>query len=176
MLHSPLLTDILGMHAHRKVMSSPGCLAQTRKTHLAYGTVDVFLTDCVRAVAQIVGFGILVVYFAWFGFVSTQSYKFTCKLLSGGSAYCIYHIVSNPKVSAIDQILCAMQPRHAPIPDALRSQSACTHLHDQHRRPAAPRSKRQWRNRTCRFSPRSATAARRVLGLSHHILPEARCC
>ncbi|KAJ2261437.1 hypothetical protein GGI01_002283 [Coemansia sp. RSA 376] len=44
---------------------------------------------------QIVAFGILVFYFAWFGFFGTKSYRFTCKLLSAGSAYCIYLIVTN---------------------------------------------------------------------------------
>ncbi|KAJ2063380.1 hypothetical protein GGI17_001741 [Coemansia sp. S146] len=44
---------------------------------------------------QIVAFGVLVFYFAWFGFFGTKSYRFTCKLLSAGSAYCIYLIVTN---------------------------------------------------------------------------------
>ncbi|KAJ1824958.1 hypothetical protein LPJ60_000331 [Coemansia sp. RSA 2675] len=34
-------------------------------------------------------------YFAWFGFFGTKSYRFTCRLLSAGSAYCIYLIVTN---------------------------------------------------------------------------------
>ncbi|KAJ2628248.1 hypothetical protein H4R22_003992 [Coemansia sp. RSA 1290] len=45
--------------------------------------------------AQILAFGILVLYFAWFGFFGTPSYRFTCKLLSAGSAYCTYLIITN---------------------------------------------------------------------------------
>ncbi|KAJ2781674.1 hypothetical protein H4R18_002727 [Coemansia javaensis] len=45
--------------------------------------------------AQILAFGILVLYFAWFGFFGTQQYRFACKLLSAGSAYCTYLIVTN---------------------------------------------------------------------------------
>ncbi|KAJ2805032.1 hypothetical protein H4R20_002253, partial [Coemansia guatemalensis] len=44
---------------------------------------------------QILAFGILVFYFAWFGFFGAQSYRFTCKLLSAGSAYCTYLIITN---------------------------------------------------------------------------------
>ncbi|KAJ2746651.1 hypothetical protein GGI20_001152 [Coemansia sp. BCRC 34301] len=44
---------------------------------------------------QIIAFGVLVVYFAWFGLFGTKSYRLTCKLLSAGSAYCIYLIVTN---------------------------------------------------------------------------------
>ncbi|KAJ2889548.1 hypothetical protein IWW38_004639, partial [Coemansia aciculifera] len=44
---------------------------------------------------QIIAFGILVFYFAWFGLFGTKSYRLTCKLLSAGSAYCIYLIVTN---------------------------------------------------------------------------------
>ncbi|KAJ1836486.1 hypothetical protein LPJ63_000274 [Coemansia sp. RSA 2711] len=44
---------------------------------------------------QILAFGILVLYFAWFGVFGTPSYRFTCKLLSAGSAYCTYLIVTN---------------------------------------------------------------------------------
>ncbi|KAI8324960.1 hypothetical protein GQ54DRAFT_295788 [Martensiomyces pterosporus] len=47
--------------------------------------------------AQIIAFGILVLYFAWFGFFGTKTYRFTCKLLSAGSAYCIYLIATNRK-------------------------------------------------------------------------------
>lgn len=44
---------------------------------------------------QILAFAILAVYFAWFGFLGTRSYRLTCKLLSAGSVYCIYFIVTN---------------------------------------------------------------------------------
>ncbi|KAJ2829130.1 hypothetical protein IWW50_001026 [Coemansia erecta] len=44
---------------------------------------------------QILAFGILVLYFAWFGFFGTPAYRFTCKLLSAGSGYCTYLIVTN---------------------------------------------------------------------------------
>ncbi|KAJ2402452.1 hypothetical protein GGI23_000704 [Coemansia sp. RSA 2559] len=44
---------------------------------------------------QIAAFGILVLYFAWFGVLGTKQYRLTCKLLSAGSAYCIYLIVTN---------------------------------------------------------------------------------
>ncbi|KAJ2497987.1 hypothetical protein GGH96_004664 [Coemansia sp. RSA 1972] len=44
---------------------------------------------------QILAFGILVFYFAWFGLFGTPAYRFTCKLLSAGSAYCTYLIVTN---------------------------------------------------------------------------------
>ncbi|KAJ1664527.1 hypothetical protein IW140_000529 [Coemansia sp. RSA 1813] len=44
---------------------------------------------------QIAAFGILVLYFAWFGCFGTKPYRFTCKLLSAGSAYCIYLIATN---------------------------------------------------------------------------------
>ncbi|KAJ2681313.1 hypothetical protein H4R19_007368, partial [Coemansia spiralis] len=44
---------------------------------------------------QILAFGVLVLYFAWFGFFGTRSYRSTCKLLSAGSAYCTYLIVTN---------------------------------------------------------------------------------
>ncbi|KAJ2783348.1 hypothetical protein GGI15_002610 [Coemansia interrupta] len=44
---------------------------------------------------QIVAFGVLALYFAWFGVFGTKNYRFTCKLLSAGSAYCIYLIVTN---------------------------------------------------------------------------------
>ncbi|KAJ2234883.1 hypothetical protein IWW45_003046 [Coemansia sp. RSA 485] len=44
---------------------------------------------------QILAFGILSIYFAWFGVFGTKNYRFTCKLLSAGSAYCIYLIVKN---------------------------------------------------------------------------------
>ncbi|KAJ1906667.1 hypothetical protein LPJ81_001228 [Coemansia sp. IMI 209127] len=44
---------------------------------------------------QIAAFGILVLYFAWFGVLGTKPYRLTCKLLSAGSAYCIYLIVTN---------------------------------------------------------------------------------
>ncbi|KAJ2616018.1 hypothetical protein H4S08_000979 [Coemansia sp. RSA 1365] len=44
---------------------------------------------------QILAFGILAFYFAWFGFFGAQSYRFTCKLLSAGSAYCTYLIITN---------------------------------------------------------------------------------
>ncbi|KAJ2721971.1 hypothetical protein GGI07_003621 [Coemansia sp. Benny D115] len=44
---------------------------------------------------QIIAFGVLALYFAWFGVFGTQNYRFTCKLLSAGSAYCIYLIVTN---------------------------------------------------------------------------------
>ncbi|KAJ1645850.1 hypothetical protein LPJ64_002605 [Coemansia asiatica] len=44
---------------------------------------------------QILAFGILSIYFAWFGIFGTKNYRFTCKLLSAGSAYCIYLIVKN---------------------------------------------------------------------------------
>ncbi|KAJ2806330.1 F-box protein: endocytic membrane traffic, recycling ReCYcling 1 [Coemansia helicoidea] len=44
---------------------------------------------------QVLAFGILVLYFAWFGFFGTRSYRSTCKLLSAGSAYCTYLIITN---------------------------------------------------------------------------------
>ncbi|KAJ2161595.1 hypothetical protein GGF46_001365 [Coemansia sp. RSA 552] len=44
---------------------------------------------------QILAFSVLVLYFAWFGFFGTRSYRFTCKLLSAGSAYCTYLIITN---------------------------------------------------------------------------------
>ncbi|KAJ2520597.1 hypothetical protein H4217_001938 [Coemansia sp. RSA 1939] len=44
---------------------------------------------------QIAAFGILVLYFAWFGVLGTKPYRFTCRLLSAGSAYCIYLIATN---------------------------------------------------------------------------------
>ncbi|KAJ1735620.1 hypothetical protein LPJ61_000458 [Coemansia biformis] len=44
---------------------------------------------------QILAFSILVLYFAWFGFFGARSYRATCKLLSLGSAYCTYLIVTN---------------------------------------------------------------------------------
>ncbi|KAJ2634936.1 hypothetical protein GGF44_003429 [Coemansia sp. RSA 1694] len=46
-------------------------------------------------VVQIIAFSVLVLYFAWFGLFGTKSYRLTCKLLSAGSAYCIYLIVTN---------------------------------------------------------------------------------
>ncbi|KAJ1934267.1 hypothetical protein EC988_008860, partial [Linderina pennispora] len=76
---------------------------------------------------------------------------------------CVLHLshCQQPKVPAIDQILCAVQPRHAPIPDALRSQSACTHLHGQHRRPAAREANGSGGIAHVVFPLSSATAARR---------------
>ncbi|KAJ2552004.1 hypothetical protein EV175_003476, partial [Coemansia sp. RSA 1933] len=44
---------------------------------------------------QIAAFGILALYFSWFGVFGTKSYRLTCKLLSAGSAYCIYLIARN---------------------------------------------------------------------------------
>ncbi|ORX72804.1 hypothetical protein DL89DRAFT_264998 [Linderina pennispora] len=111
--------------------------------------------------AQIVGFGILVVYFAWFGFVSTQSYKFTCKLLSGGSAYCIYHIQSIKYSAQCNRVMHQFRMRFEASP-LVRTSMTNTADQQPAKQTAVPRQLRDgyWDFRTTYYRKRDAAKRR----------------